>query len=151
MTGETVITVVGNLTADPELRVTTGGQSVLSCTIASTPRVYDRGSGQWKDGATLFQRAVVYGPQAEHAAESFGRGTRVIAHGKLTQREFETREGDKRTVTELVVDEIGASARYATLAVKKATRSSDQPDEQREDPWSTPWASDEQAVPAGAH
>ena len=149
MAGETVITVVGNLTADPDLRVTTGGQSVLSCTIASTPRVYDRGSGQWKDGATLFQRAVVYGPQAEHAAESFGRGTRVIAHGKLTQREFETREGDKRTVTELVVDEIGASARYATLAIKKAARGSESA-EQAEDPWSTPWAGDEQTVPVGA-
>jgi single-strand DNA-binding protein len=149
MAGETVITVVGNLTADPELRVTTGGQSVLSCTIASTPRVYDRGSGQWKDGATLFQRAVVYGPQAEHAAESFSRGTRVIAHGKLTQREFETREGDKRTVTELVVDEIGASARYATLAVKKTSRAGE-PAEHDEDPWSTPWAGDGEVVPAGA-
>jgi single-strand DNA-binding protein len=148
MAGETVITVVGNLTADPEVRVTTGGQSTLSCTIASTPRVYDRASGQWKDGATLFQRAVVYGAQAEHAAESFGRGTRVIAHGKLTQREFVTREGDKRTVTELVVDDIGASARYATLTVKKATRGSEHAD-QGEDPWSTPWAGDE-AVPAGA-
>lgn len=148
MAGETVITVVGNLTADPELRVTTGGQPVLSFTIASTPRVFDRSSGQWKDGATLFQRAVVYGSQAEHAAESFGRGARVIAHGKLTQREFETREGDKRTITELVVDDLGGSARYATLSIKKATRGSEQP-EPSDDPWSTPWA-DGEGVPAGA-
>ena len=147
MAGETVITVVGNLTADPELRVTTGGQSVLSFTVASTPRVFDRSSGQWKDGATLFQRAVVYGSQAEHAAESFGRGARVIAHGRLTQREFETREGDKRTITELVVDDLGGSTRYATLSVKKATRGSET--EPSDDPWATPWAGDEAAVPAG--
>lgn len=148
MAGETLITVIGNLTADPELRVTTGGQSALSCTVASTPRVFDRGSGQWKDGATLFQRAVIYGPQADHVAESFGRGARVIAHGKLTQREFETREGDKRTVTELVVDEIGASARYATLSIQKTARGADQHDP-NEDPWSTPWA-DDTATAAGA-
>lgn len=147
MAGETVLTVVGNLTADPELRVTNGGQSVVSVTIASTPRVYDRASGQWKDGATLFQRAVVYGSQAEHVAESFTRGARVVAHGKLTQREYETREGDKRTVTELVVDDLGASARYATLSIKKTVRGSEQP-ESGEDPWSTPWSS-EDAVPAG--
>lgn len=117
---------------------------MLSCTIASTPRGYDRGSGQWKDGATLFQWAVVYGPQAEHVDESFSRSTRVIAHGKLTQREFETREGDKRTVTELVVDEIGASARYTTLTVKKARRGGG-PAEPGYDPWSTPWTDDETA------
>jgi single-strand DNA-binding protein len=148
MAGETVITVVGNLTADPELRVTASGQPVLSCNIASTPRVYDRGSAQWQDGATLFQRAVIYGAQAEHATESFARGTRVIAHGRLTQREFETRDGDKRTVTELVVDEIGASARYATLAITKVARGTEQA-EQSDDPWSTPWAVD-QAAPAAA-
>lgn len=147
MAGETVLTVVGNLTADPDLRVTNGGQSVVSFTIASTPRVFDRTSGQWKDRATLFQRAVVYGSQAEHVAESFTRGTQVVAYGKLTQREYETRAGDKRTVTELVVDELGASARYATFAIKKAARGSEQA-ESGEDPWSTPWAS-EDGVPAG--
>jgi single-strand DNA-binding protein len=148
MAGETVLTVVGNLTADPELRVTNGGQPVASFTIASTPRVFDRSSGQWKDGATLFQRAVIYGSQAEHVAESFTRGSRVIAYGKLTQREYETREGDKRTVAELLVDEFGASARYATLSIKKAARGSEQPDPS-DDPWSTPWAGDEE-VPTGA-
>src|SRR5579875_1504143 len=142
MAGETVLTVVGNLTADPELRVTNGGQPVVSFTIASTPRVFDRTSGQWRDGATLFQRAVIYGSQAEHVAESFTRGARVVAYGKLTQREYETREGDKRTVTELVVDELGASARYATLSIKKAARGSEQ-GEPGDDPWSTPWASED--------
>lgn len=147
MAGETTMTVIGNLTADPELRVTTGGQSALSFTIASTPRIYDRESRAWKDGATLFQRAVLYGTQAEHVAESFRRGTRVIAHGKVTQREYQPREGDKRTVVELVVDEIGASARYATVAVTRAARGADQPD-RSEDPWATPWSADE-AAPAG--
>ena len=145
MAGETMITVVGNLTADPELRVTTGGQSVLSCTIASTPRIFHRASGKWTDGATLFQRAVIYGAQAEHAVESFRRGIRVVAHGKLTQREFETRAGDKRTISELLVDDIGASARYATLAIKKTTRGTD-PAETGDDPWSTPWAGDDTAT-----
>lgn len=148
MAGETILTVVGNLTADPELRVTNGGQSVVSVTIASTPRVLDRTSGQWRDGTTLFQRAVLYGSQAEHVAESFTRGARVVAYGKLTQRDYETRDGDKRTITELVVDDLGASARYATLSIKKATRGSDQA-EPGEDPWSTPWVNDD-ASPAKA-
>ena len=148
MAGETTMTVIGNLTADPELRVTAGGLSVLSCTLASTPRSYERDSGQWKDGATLYQRLVVYGAQAEHAAESFRRGSRLIAHGKLTQLEYEAREGGKRTVVELVVDEIGASARYTTLAINKAVRRSEHAD-QGEDTRATPW--DENAsVPAEA-
>ncbi|HEY1318751.1 MAG TPA: single-stranded DNA-binding protein [Streptosporangiaceae bacterium] len=146
MAGETTMTVIGNLTADPELRVTSAGLSVLSCTIASTPRVYDRGSEQWKDGTPLFMRAVVWGPQAEHVAESFQRGSRVIAHGRVSQRSYETSEGDKRTDVELVVDEFGGSARYATLRVSKASRSAERADA-GEDPWATPWGSSE---PAGA-
>src|SRR5256885_16272009 len=111
MAGETAMTVIGNLTADPELRVTQAGQSVVSCTIASTPRLYDRDSVQWKDGEPLFMRAVVFGAQAVHVAESFQRGSRVIAHGKVSPRNYETREGEKRTAFDLVVDEFGGSAR----------------------------------------
>jgi single-strand DNA-binding protein len=148
MAGETTLTVIGNLTADPELRVTPAGQSVLSCTIASTPRVYDPDSAQWKGGTPLFMRAVVFGAQAEHVAESgLQRGARVIAHGKVSQRSYETREGDKRSEVELVVDEIGGSCRYATLRITKATRGAERSDAV-EDPWATPWGSSEPASAA---
>jgi single-strand DNA-binding protein len=147
MAGETTMTVVGNLTADPELRVTAAGQSVLSCTIASTPRAYDRDSGQWKDGQPLFMRAVLFGAQAEHVAESFQRGSRVIAHGRVSQRSYETRDGDKRADVELVVDEFGGSARYATLRITKATRGAARADA-GEDPWATPWGSNAPAEAA---
>jgi single-strand DNA-binding protein len=124
MAGETIITVVGNLTADPELRFTPSGAAVANFTVASTPRTFDRQSGEWKDGEALFMRCNVWRQPAENVAESLTRGARVIVSGRLKQRSFETREGEKRTVVELEVDEVGPSLRYATANVQKATRSS---------------------------
>ena len=124
MAGETVITVVGNLTADPELRFTPSGAAVANFTVASTPRTFDRQSGEWKDGEALFLRCNVWRQPAENVAESLTRGMRVMVSGRLRQRSFETREGEKRTVIELEVDEIGPSLRYATANVTKASRGS---------------------------
>ncbi|HOA86520.1 MAG: single-stranded DNA-binding protein [Microbacteriaceae bacterium] len=121
MAGETVITVVGNLTADPELRYTQGGLPVANFTIASTPRNFDRQSNEWKDGEALFLRASVWRDFAEHVAGSLTKGMRVIATGRLKQRSYETREGEKRTAFELEIDEIGPSLRYATAQVTRAT------------------------------
>ena len=123
MTGETTVTVVGNLTADPDLRFTSTGVAVLDFTVASTPRIYDRQSGEWKDGEALFLRCNIWREAAENVAESLTRGSRVIVTGRLKQRSFETREGEKRTVVEVEVDEIGPSLRYATAKVNKASRS----------------------------
>ena len=123
MAGDTTITVVGNLTADPELRFTPSGAAVANFTVASTPRIYDRQSGEWKDGEALFLRCSIWRQAAENAAESLTRGMRVIASGRLKQRSYETREGEKRTVFEVEVDEIGPSLRYATAKVNKASRS----------------------------
>ena len=123
MAGETTITVVGNLTADPELRFTQAGAAVASFTVASTPRTFDRASGEWKDGEALFLRCNIWREAAENVAESLTRGARVIVSGRLKQRSFETREGEKRTVVEVEVDEIGPSLRYATAKVNKASRS----------------------------
>ncbi len=123
MAGDTTITVVGNLTADPELRFTPSGAAVANFTVASTPRIYDRQSGEWKDGEALFLRCNIWREAAENVAESLTRGARVIVTGRLKQRSFETREGEKRTVVEVEVDEIGPSLRYATAKVNKATRS----------------------------
>ena len=122
MAGETVITVVGNLTADPELRFTPSGAAVANFTVASTPRTFDRQSGEWKDGEALFLRCNVWRQPAENVAESLTRGMRVMVSGRLRQRSFETREGEKRTVVELEVDEVGPSLRYATAKVTKANR-----------------------------
>src|SRR5690349_22090735 len=122
MAGDTVITVVGNLTADPELRFTPSGAAVASFTIASTPRTLDRNSNEWKDGEALFLRCSIWRQAAENVAESLQKGARVIVQGRLKQRSFETREGEKRTVIELDVDEIGPSLRYATAKVNKAGR-----------------------------
>jgi single-strand DNA-binding protein len=124
MAGETVITVVGNLTADPELRFTSSGAAVASFTIASTPRTFDRNSNEWKDGEALFLRCSIWRQAAENVAESLQRGTRVVASGRLRQRSFETREGEKRTVIELEVDEIGPSLRYATAKINRTQRGS---------------------------
>jgi single-strand DNA-binding protein len=121
--GDTTITVVGNLTADPELRFTPAGAAVANFTVASTPRTYDRQSGEWKDGEALFLRCSIWREAAENVAESLTRGSRVIVSGRLKQRSFETREGEKRTVVEVEVDEIGPSLRYATAKVNKASRS----------------------------
>jgi single-strand DNA-binding protein len=123
MAGETVITVIGNLTSDPELRFTPSGAAVASFTIASTPRTLDRQTQEWKDGEALFLRCSCWRQMAEHVAESLTRGSRVMAQGRLKQRSFETKEGDKRTVIEMEVDEIGPSLRYATARVAKTARS----------------------------
>jgi len=123
MAGETVITVVGNLTDDPELRFTPSGAAVANFTVASTPRQFDRQTNEWKDGDPLFLRCSIWRQAAENVAESLTKGARVIVQGRLKQRSFETREGEKRTVFELDVDEIGPSLRYATAKVTKTTRS----------------------------
>jgi len=122
MAGETVITVVGNLTADPELRFTPSGAAVASFTVASTPRTFDRQANEWKDGETLFLRCSVWREAAENVAESLAKGNRVIVQGRLVQRSFETREGEKRTVVEMQVDEVGPSLRYATAKVTRTQR-----------------------------
>jgi single-strand DNA-binding protein len=147
MAGETLITLVGNLTGDPELRFLPNGAGVCNFTVATNPRTFDRQSGEWKDGEPLFIRCAVWKQVAENAAETLQRGMRVIVTGRLKQRSFETKEGEKRTVVELDVDEVGPSLRYATAAVRKVSRSSSSggsgggrrastpPDD---DPWATP-------------
>src|ERR1700744_721539 len=122
MAGETVITVVGNLTANPELRFTPSGAAVASFTVASTPRYLDKATNEWKDGDALFLRCSVWRQAAENVAESLTRGARVMVTGRLKQRSYETKEGEKRTVVELEVDEIGPSLRFATAKVTKASR-----------------------------
>ncbi|MBT2533506.1 single-stranded DNA-binding protein [Arthrobacter sp. ISL-48] len=123
MAGETTITVIGNLTNDPELRFTPSGSAVANFTIASTPRTFDRQSNEWKDGETLFLRASVWREAAENVAESLTKGMRVIVSGRLKSRSYETKEGEKRTVIELEVDEIGPSLRYANAKVNRTQRS----------------------------
>src|ERR1700750_365776 len=147
MAGETVITVVGNLTADPELRFTPSGAAVASFTVASTPRTLDRATNEWKDGEALFLRCSIWRQAAENVAESLQRGSRVIVSGRLKQRSFETREGEKRTVIELDVDEVGPSLRYATAKVNRTSRGSSGGGfgaqggggggQQSDDPWSS--------------
>jgi single-strand DNA-binding protein len=151
MAGETVITVVGNLVSDPELRFTNSGAAVASFRVASTPRTFDRQSGEWKDGEALFLSCSVWRQAAENVAESLQRGSRVIVQGRLKQRSYETREGEKRTVIEMEVDEVGPSLRYATAKVQKMSRSgsggggygSSGGGAPAEDPWAS-------AAPAGA-
>jgi single-strand DNA-binding protein len=121
--GDTVITVVGNLTADPELRFTPSGAAVANFTVASTPRTFDKNTNEWKDGEALFLRCSVWRQAAENVAESLSRGTAVIVQGRLKQRSYETKEGEKRTVYELDVEEVGPSLRWATAKVTKASRS----------------------------
>ena len=123
MAGETTITVVGNLTNDPELRFTPAGAAVANFTLASTPRTFDRLSNDWKDGETLFLRCSVWREAAENVAESLTKGTRVVCQGRLASRSYETKEGEKRTVMELEVDEIGPSLRYASAKVTRTQRS----------------------------
>ena len=122
MAGDTVITIIGNLTADPELRFTPSGAAVANFTVASTPRQFDRQSNEWKDGETLFMRCSVWRDAAENVAESLQRGARVIVAGRLKSRSYETKEGEKRTVVEMDVDEIGPSLRSATAKVNKTQR-----------------------------
>ncbi|WP_258934272.1 single-stranded DNA-binding protein [Nesterenkonia pannonica] len=119
MANETVITVVGNLTADPELRFTPSGAAVSNFVIASTPRYFDRQANEFKDGETLFVRCSLWREAAENAAESLTKGTRVVAQGRLKARSFQTKEGENRTSWELDVDEIGPSLRFATMQVNR--------------------------------
>ena len=154
MAGDTVITVIGNLTADPELRWTQSGAAVADFTVASTPRTYDRNAGEWRDGDTLFMRCSVWRETAENVAESLRKGMRVIVQGRLTQRSYETPQGERRTVVELQVDEVGPSLRRARAQV---TRNQAQPasaggfgagpapvqDAGQHDPWGAPAAPSE--------
>ena len=141
MAGETPLTVVGNLVADPELRYTQSGAPVASFTVASTPRTFDRASNEWKDGDALFLRCSAWREMAENIAESLTKGMRVIVQGRLTQRSYEDRDGQKRTVVELQVDEIGPSLKYATAKVTRTQRSNQGGQASRPaqpDAWSTP-------------
>lgn len=146
MAGETVITIVGNLTADPELRTTRNGGAVANFSIAATPRVYDRQSNQWVDGDALFLRCSAWSDLATHCAQSLSKGMRVIAQGRLQQRSYQAQDGSNRTVIELQVDEIGPSLRYVTAQItradsQRATRP--HPTGQRADsPATDPWAAD---------
>ena len=152
MAGDTIITLVGNLTGDPELRFTPSGAAVANFTVASTPRTFDRQSNEWKDGETLFMRCSVWREAAENIAESLQRGTRVIVTGRLKSRSYETKEGEKRTVVELEVDEVGPSLRYASAKVTKAQRGGGgggfgaQGGSGFDDPWAT--GGPQQAAPA---
>lgn len=123
MAGDTVITVIGNLTSDPELRYTPAGAAVANFTIASTPRSFNRQTNQWEDGETLFLRASVWRGYAENVAETLKKGTQVIAQGRLKSRSYETKEGERRTSFELEVEEIGPTLRFATAQVTRAQRS----------------------------
>ncbi|MCW2300625.1 single-stranded DNA-binding protein [Rhodococcus erythropolis] len=153
MSGDTTITVIGNLTADPELRFTPAGAAVANFTVASTPRTFDRTKNEWIDGDALFMRCNIWREAAENAAESLSRGSRVIVSGRLKQRSFETREGEKRTVVELEVDEIGPSLKYATAKVNKADRKSGgartttASTTAQDDPWGSPPAATSDEAP----
>ncbi|CAM4331700.1 single-stranded DNA-binding protein [Nocardia ninae] len=123
MAGDTVITVIGNLTADPELRFVPAGAAVANFTVASTPRVFDKNSNEWKDGEALFLRCNVWREYAEHVAESLTKGARIIVTGRLKQRSYE-KDGEKRTTYELEVEEVGPALRYSTATVVKSSRDS---------------------------
>ena len=120
--GDTNITMIGNLVDDPELRFTPSGYAVANFTVASTPRNFDKKTNEWKDGDTLFLRCSLWREAAENVAETLSKGTRVILSGRLKQRSYETKEGDKRTVFEVEVDEVGPSLRYATAKITKTNR-----------------------------
>lgn len=151
MAGDTIITVIGNLTADPELRFTPSGSAVANFTIASTPRTFDRQSNEWKDGEALFLRSSVWREQAENVAETLTKGMRVIAQGNLRMRSYDDKEGNKRTVTELEIEEVAPSLKFASAKVTRTQRSGggqggnrqsqpSQPTSQQQpasDPWST--------------
>lgn len=144
MSNETIITVIGNLTADPELRYTSQGVAVANFTVASTSRQFDKQANEWKDGESLFLRCSIWRQAAENVAESLTRGMRVIVSGRLTQRSFETKTGEKRTVIELEVDEIGPSLRYATAKVDRKPRDGGSQVRRSEDPWAGGATSDDQ-------
>jgi single-strand DNA-binding protein len=145
MAGDTTITVVGNLTADPELRFTPSGAAVANFTVASTPRTYDKEANEWKDGDALFLRCSVWRQTADHVAESLAKGDRVIVQGRLKQRSYETREGEQRTTYEVDVEEVGASLKFRTIkhGEGKADRSSSGRPASADDPWAAPAQHDE--------
>jgi single-strand DNA-binding protein len=157
MAGETPLTVIGNLTDDPELRFTPSGAAVANFTVASTPRTFNKQTNAWDDGETLFLRCSIWRQAAENVAESLTRGTRVIVSGRLKARSYETREGEKRTVMELEVDEIGPSLTWATAKVTRASRSGGGAGggfggggQQAAAPANDPWATPAQSAPAAA-
>ena len=145
MAGETPLTVVGNLVADPELRYTQSGAPVASFTVASTPRSFDRQSNEWKDGDALFMRCSLWREAAENVAESLTKGMRVIVQGRLTQRSYETKEGEKRTVVELQVDEIGPSLMYASAKVTRTPKTGGAVSRPAQGAQPDPWATDGQS------
>lgn len=151
MAGETTIPVIGNLTGDPELRFTPSGSAVANFTIASTPRTFDKQSNDWKDGDTLFLRCNVWREAAENVAETLTKGMRVIAYGNLKQRSYETKEGEKRTIFELEVQEVGPSLKYASAKVTRAQTNQNSQQkrmqDKQEDVWggSTPRTFDRQS------
>lgn len=152
MAGETTLTVIGNLTADVELRYTQNGIPVANMTIASTPRTFDRQANEWKDGEALFLRASVWREYAEHVAGSLSKGSRVIATGRLKQRTYQDREGQNRTAIELEIDEIGPSLRYATATVTRTGSGQNTAPQQQADPWASAQptqATDAWATPGG--
>nr|DAQ47252.1 MAG TPA: Single stranded DNA binding protein [Caudoviricetes sp.] len=156
MAGETIVTVVGNLTADPEMRYTQNGLPVANFTIASTPRHFDKAKNEWVDDDALFLRASIWRDFAENVAASLTKGTRVIATGRLKQRSYEDKEGNKRTVVELEVDEIGPSLRYAQAAVQRVQRDASQTRQQpsayqseQGDAWATPQQYEQAMAPQG--
>ena len=151
MAGETPITVVGNLTADPELRFTPSGAAVANFTVASTPRTFDRQTNEWKDQETLFLNCSVWRQAAENAAESLTRGMRVIVQGRLKARSYETREGEKRTVFEIDVEEVGPSLKMATAKVQKTSRSGGGQGFGGDDPWASNQGSQPRASMRGSH
>lgn len=151
MSGDTTLTVIGNLVADPELRFTPAGAAVANFTVASTPRTFDKNKNEWFDGDALFLRCNIWREAAENVAESLTRGSRVIVSGRLKQRSYETREGEKRTVVELEVDEIGPSLKYATAKVNKADRKNGgartTTTTTQDDPWGSPPAATSDEAP----
>jgi single-strand DNA-binding protein len=162
MAGETVITVVGNLVDDPELRFTPSGAAVANFRIASTPRTFDKQSNEWKDGDALFLSCSVWRQAAENVAESLQKGMRVVVQGRLKSRQYETREGEKRTVFEIEVEEVGPSLKYATAKVTRAARSAGGGGYSNQGggnqgggygggaPAADPWASSAPSAPAGS-
>ncbi len=135
MANETVLTVTGNLTSEPDLRITQSGAPMVRFTVASTPRLFDQNSGQWRDGEPMFMSCTAWRDQAEHIAESLSKGTRVVVTGRLRLARWETPEGEKRQQHQLEVDEIGASLRYAHVKVRKLTRTTEPGTNAAADPW----------------
>lgn len=151
MSNETIITVIGNLTSDPELRFTPSGSAVANFTIASTPRTFDKNSNEWKDGETLFLRSSVWREAAENVAETLAKGMRVIAQGRLKSRSYEDKkDGQKRTVIELEVDEIGPSLTYASAKVQRTQRGAQSAAPASTKPATRPWSNKPDADPWGA-